>query len=135
MNHALLLSMSMSMLVARAQARAQGPQMYDISAFDDIWSLAAKEEIYGAWDPESPRNYDNFNPFERNDEGAMCDFNGCFPGQSRGYKSPLRPDQSWDIMQKERSLMEQYASDPKWSVSGQPGNFNLKWQNNLGAPP
>merc|ERR1719183_2558309 len=26
----------------------------------------------------------------RNDESAMCDTNGCFPGQSRGYKSPNR---------------------------------------------
>ena len=48
--------------------------------------------MYDAWDPEAPRTYTNFNPFERNDEGAMCDFNGCYPGQSGGYKSPNRPD-------------------------------------------
>ena len=34
------------------QGRVAQPKMYDISAYDDIWSLAAKEEIYGAWDPD-----------------------------------------------------------------------------------
>merc|ERR1719377_201476 len=77
------------------QGRVAQPKMYDISAFDDIWSLAAKEEIYAKWDPESPRDYDNFNPFERNDEGQMCDYNGCFPGQDRGYKVFQREDIGW----------------------------------------
>ena len=99
----------------RAQARAQ-VNMADISAFDDIWGFEAKKACFDAWDPEKPRDYDNFNPFERNDEGAMCDFNGCFPGQSRGYKSPNRPDQSWDIMQKEKALMEELAKEPKTAI-------------------
>jgi len=81
------------------QLRAAAPNMADISAFGDIWGIEAKTAIFNAWDPESPRTYDNFNPFERNDEGTMCDTNGCFPGQSRGYKPPNRPDQSWAIMQ------------------------------------
>merc|ERR1712134_13053 len=108
-----------------AKARAGDVQMADISAFDEIWGFDAKKAIYDQWDPEKPRDYDNFNPFERNDENAMCDTNGCFPGQSRGYKSPMRPDQSWDIMQKEA----------KFQSTGKPGNFNRKWQENLGAPP
>ena len=109
--------------------------MADISAFDNIWGFEAKKAIYDAWDPEKPRDYDNFNPFERNDESAMCDTNGCFPGQSRGYKSPNRPDQSWEIMQKERAAMDELAKDPKFSIKGKPGNFFLSWQKNLGAPP
>jgi len=118
------------------QVRTQGPQMMaDISAFDGIWGFEAKKAIFDQWDPEKPRDYDNFNPFERNDEASMCDANGCFPGQSRGYTVPNRPDQSWDIMQKERKLMDELKEDPKFSISGKPGNFRLKWQANLGAPP
>ena len=122
-------------VAANRVARAPATQMADISAFDNIWGIEAKEAIFNAWDPEKPRDYDNFNPFERNDEGAMADTNGCFPGQSRGYKSPLRPDQSWDIMQKERQMMEEFAKDPKFNIKGAPGNFHLNWQKNLGAPP
>merc|ERR1719390_433829 len=77
------------------KARAGDLKMADISAFDNIWGFEAKKAIYDAWDPEKPRDYDNFNPFERNDESAMCDTNGCFP------------DQSWDIMQKERQVMDE----------------------------
>ena len=97
--------------------------MADISAFGDIWGFEAKKACFDAWDPEKPRDYDNFNPFERNDEGALCDTNGCFPGQSRGYKSPNRPDQSWAIMQEEAKLMEELKQDPKFSITGKPGNF------------
>ena len=76
------------------KARAGDAQMIDLPAeFEEIWSFDAKKWVYDQWDPEKPRTYENFNPFERNDESAMCDTNGCFPGQSRGYKSPVRPDQ------------------------------------------
>merc|ERR1719478_1624348 len=117
------------------QARAPVTQMYDISAFDDIWGMEAKTACFNDWDPEKPRDYNNFNPFERNDEAAMADTNGCFPGQSRGYTSPNRPDQSWDIMQKERQLMDELAKEAKFNTKGKPGNFSLNWQKNLGAPP
>jgi len=118
------------------QARAAAPAMMaDISAFDDIWGIDAKKAIFAAWDPEKPRTYDNFNPFERNDEGSMADTNGCFPGQSRGYKSPLRPDQSWAIMNMEKTEMEALKADPKFTITGKPGNWARKWQDNLGAPP
>merc|ERR1711937_554735 len=118
------------------QVRAQGPQMMaDISAFDGIWGFEAKKAIFDKWDPEKPRGYENFNPFERNDESSMCDTNGCFPGQSRGYKSPNRPDQSWEIMQKEREAMDALKTEAKFNSKGKPGNFSLKWQEKLGAPP
>mmetsp|Transcript_40642 Transcript_40642/g.128150 ORF Transcript_40642/g.128150 Transcript_40642/m.128150 type:complete len:137 (+) Transcript_40642:55-465(+) len=115
--------------------RAVSPQMADISAYGDIWGIEAKEAVFNAWDPEKPRDYDNFNPFERNLDGAMSDMNGCFPGESRGYKPPNRPDASWSIMQEEAKKMEEIKKDPKYSLSGKPGCYSLKWQENLGAPP
>ena len=119
-----------------AKARAGDAQMIDLPAeFDGVWSFAAKKWVYDQWDPEKPRTYENFNPFERNDESAMADTNGCFPGQSRGYKSPIRPDQSWDIMQKERAAMDELKKEAKFNHKGKPGNFSLKWQEKLGAPP
>jgi len=118
-----------------SKGRSGDVQMYDISKWDNIWGMEAKTACFNDWDPEKPRDYDNFNPFERNDESAMCDTNGCFPGQSKGYKSPIRPDQSWEIMQQERAAMDELEKDPKFSVKGKPGNFTRKWQEKLGAPP
>merc|ERR1719424_2650704 len=83
---------------AAAAASIPSGGSIDGAAYDDIWGIDWKIAVYNAWDPESPRTYTNFNPFERNDESAMCDTSGCFPGQSRGYKSPNRPATSWDIM-------------------------------------
>merc|ERR1740138_367127 len=117
------------------QVRNVAPQMADISAFDEIWGFEAQKAIFDAWNPEKPRDYDNFNPFERNLDGAKCDFNGCFPGESRGYKSPLRPDVNWASMQEEKVKLEALQSDPKWGLSGKPGCYSLKWQEPLGAPP
>jgi len=117
------------------QARAASPQMYNIDAYDGVWSHDAKMEVYNAWDPEKPRDYDNFNPFERNDEGQMCDVNGCFPGQSRGYKVPARPDVNWAIQAEINTKMEELKTDPKYSITGKPGNWFRKWQDKLGAPP
>jgi len=118
------------------KARAGDAQMIELpDEFDGVWSFDAKKWVYDQWDPEKPRTYDNFNPFERNDESAMCDTNGCFPGQSRGYKSPVRPDQSWEIMQKEREAMDALKTEAKFNSKGKPGNFSLKWQEKLGAPP
>ena len=90
----------------------------------------------------------------------MADTNGCFPGQSRGYKPPNRPDQSWAIMQapthlpfilspacasfasmllwrwqEEAKMMETIKAEPKYSVTGKPGNWKRTWQDSLGAPP
>lgn len=100
-----------------------------------VWDFDAKKAIFDDWNPEMPRNYDNFNPFERNDEGQQCDTNGCFPGQSKGYQSPLRPDVSWAIQQEINAKMDQLKTNPKFNVKGRPGNFSPKWQESLGAPP
>ena len=117
------------------QVRTQAPQMYNIQAFDNVWGLEAKTAVFNVWDPEKPRDYENFNPFESNDESAKCDSNGCFPGQSRGYRPPNRPDASWSIMQAEKVAMEELAKDPKFGLKGKPGCFFLNWQKSLGMPP
>merc|ERR1719310_2685050 len=114
------------------QARAVSPQAADISAFDNIWGFEAQKAVFDAWDPEKPRDYFNFNPYERNYDGAKCDSNGCFPGESRGYQPPNRPDVSWAIMQEEAKLMEEIKKDPKYGLSGKPGCYSLKWQEALG---
>jgi len=103
--------------------------------WDGIWGFDRQKQIFDAWDPESPRTYTNFNPFERNGDGAKCDENGCFPGESRGYKSPNRPDVSWDIMQKEKVKLDDLSKSPKWGLKGKPGCYSMKWQDKLGAPP
>ena len=120
--------------VSFAAAPAAGTP-FNLDDYGGIWGIEAKEHVFNNWDPESPRTYTNFNPFERNDESAMCDMNGCFPGQSRGYKSPNRPDQSWAIMQAEAAKMDELKKNPKFSLTGKPGNFKRSWQDSLGAPP
>ena len=64
----------------------------------------------------------------------MCDKNGCFPGQDAGYMPPNRPDVSWDIQQANNVKMEQLKADPKFSGTGQPGNWKKGWKDNLGPP-
>jgi len=120
---------------SKHSVQMSGSQGFDIGDYGGVWGFDAKKAMFNQWDPEKPRSYTNFNPFERNDEGSMCDTNGCFPGQSKGYKPPNRPDQSWDIMQEERVKMDELKKDPKFHVTGKPGNFRLKWQDGLGAPP
>ena len=80
---------------AEATRDAAPGAAFNIDDFDGVWSFEAKKAMYDLWDPALPRTYTNFNPFERNDEAQMCDTNGCFPGQSRGYKAPVRPDVDW----------------------------------------
>jgi uncharacterized surface protein with fasciclin (FAS1) repeats len=118
---------------ARAPAPAGGGAFP--VAKDCVWDFHNKKIVFEAWDPEKTRDYNNFNPFERNNEGSQADQNGCFPGQSRGYKSPKRPNMNWDIMQAEKLLIEEIKKHPKYGITGKPGNFKLSWQDNLGPPP
>jgi hypothetical protein len=117
------------------QGRTPQPMMYDISAYDDIWSREAKEEVYQKWDPEKPRDYFNFNPFERNDEGQMCDSNGCFPGQDGGYVPPNRPDVSWDQQQFHAKRMDELKAEAKFNLKGKTGCWKKGWADNLGPTP
>ena len=110
--------------------------MADISAFGNIWGFDAKKAIFDQWDPSKPRDYDNFNPFERNDEAQQCDMNGCFPGQDRAYKVPQRPDINWAMQQEQTKEMEEMkANDPKFSITGKPGNWKKGWADGLGPTP
>lgn len=104
------------------------------SKFDGIWSHEAKMECYAQWDPEAPRSYDNFNPFERNDEAQQCDVNGCFPGQGKGYQVPNRPDINWARQQELNAIMEELKKEPKFQSTGKPGNWSPKWQDGMNAP-
>jgi hypothetical protein len=114
--------------------RAGVVQMYNISKHDGIWGFEAKKEVFDAWDPEKPRDYQNFNPFERNDEGQMCDANGCFPGQSKAYKPPIRPDVTYALQQEISKKQAELMASPKGSMTGKPGNFTRDWDKNLAAP-
>merc|ERR1719231_734141 len=79
---------------APAEASAAAPAAAGasgLSEWDGIWGFDRQKEIFLAWDPDSPRTYTNFNPFERNLDGAKADANGCFPGESRGYQPPNPP--------------------------------------------
>ena len=106
-----------------------------LSEWDGIWGFDRQKELFEAWDPSSPRTYTNFNPFERNLDGAKCDPNGCFPGESRGYQPPNRPDVSFAQMLEEKEKLEELSKHPNWGLTGKPGCFSLKWQDALGAPP
>ena len=65
----------------------------------------------------------------------MCDHNGCFPGQSKGYKIPNRPDVDWASQQAINKEMDALKAEAKYSTTGKPGCFTRKWQDGLGAPP
>ena len=95
---------------------------------------ATKKEILAEWDPEAPRTYDNFNPFERDDVGNACDTNGKFPGET-AYKDPIRPTTSFAQMQEDRETMEEIKKDPKMAIKGKPGNWKFGWDKGLGSVP
>ena len=80
------------------------------------------------WNPASPRSSDNFNPFEKNDDGNACDTSGHFPGEGK-YNDPIRPDTSYAIMQAEAAIMNDFnAAPPK---PGQPGPGNYQGFNKM----
>ncbi len=88
---------------------------------DKLWDNEAKKEIYNAWDPNSPRSAQNFNPFETNKDGNSCDASGYFPGEGF-YKDPIRPDMNFTQMMEERKEMEERNANPKeGDVAGAPG--------------
>merc|ERR1719238_1492743 len=103
-----LVAASSGLMTGAARPAVQGraaTQMADISAFDNIWGFDAQKSVFDSWDPEKPRDYENFNPFERNLDGAKCDFN-------------------WASMQEEKTKLEALQTDPKWGLSGKPGCYS-----------
>ncbi|KAJ8612233.1 hypothetical protein CTAYLR_002940 [Chrysophaeum taylorii] len=88
-----------------------------------LWDLDAKMDIWGAWDPNTPRSETNFNPFERNPDGNACDASGYFPGETN-YKDPMRPEMNWAGMMKEKETMAFVEANPKaGDVPGAPGRL------------
>lgn len=88
-----------------------------------LWDNEAKKAVYDAWDPNSPRTVNNFNPFETWD-GNSPDCSGRYPGES-GYKDPARGDVNFQQMMAEREEAEQRAANPKpGNAPGCPGCRN-----------
>ena len=80
------------------------------------------------WEPTAPRSPDNFNPFEKNEDGNVCDTSGYFPGEGK-YTDPMRPDTSFAIMQAEAKIYAEIdAMPPK---PGQPGPGNYQGFNKM----
>ncbi len=73
------------------------------------------------WDPKKTRTSDNFNPFEKNEDGNSCDPNGYFPGETK-YGDPIRPSVSYATMQAEAKAYAAAAADPKNKEKG-PGCY------------
>mmetsp|Transcript_21887 Transcript_21887/g.60847 ORF Transcript_21887/g.60847 Transcript_21887/m.60847 type:complete len:203 (+) Transcript_21887:145-753(+) len=88
---------------------------------EQLWDMEAKQVVYAAWDPNSPRSPVNFNPFETF-EGNSPDASGFYPGEGR-YKDPARPDVSFASMQAERVILDDIAANPK-AAKGCPGCKN-----------
>ena len=98
--------------------------MADISAFDNIWGFDAQKSVFDSWDPEKARDYENFNPFERNTDGNACDASGYFPGEGK-YSDPQRPDVDFAAMMAEKTAMAEIEANPKaGDVPGAPGRLN-----------
>lgn len=75
---------------APAQVRTAGPDM--MSRFHGYeWGTPEKIAIFNEFNPDEKRGFDNFNPFERDDNGSMCDPNGVFPGEPGCAYMRLRP--------------------------------------------
>ena len=97
----------------------------EVGKYDEqVWDMDAKLDVYSAWDPNKPRSPANFNPFEPNRDGNAADASGFFPGDTF-YKDPKRGDQNWEIMMKERTIMEEIKGNPKaGDVPGAPGRLD-----------
>jgi hypothetical protein len=85
------------------------------------WTSDKKDELYDAWDPNSPRSPTNFNPFETDKVGNSPNESGYFPGEG-AYKDPMRPDVSWATMQEDNVKKAAREASPKdGDVLGAPG--------------
>eukprot|EP00980_Cylindrotheca_fusiformis_P029879 scaffold24005_cov196-Cylindrotheca_fusiformis.AAC.2 len=107
---------------ASASASASAPASGgNYGKYDEkLWDNEAKKDVYAAWDPNSPRSPNNFNPFETWD-GNSPDASGFYPGEGR-YKDPIRPDVSFQTMMAEREEAEERKANPKpGEVPGCPG--------------
>ena len=89
-----------------------------------LWDINARKDVWASWDPNSPRSETNFNPFERDPTGNMCDASGYFPGEGK-YKDPMRPDMNYAGMLAEKEIMAEIEANKKaGDVPGAPGCYN-----------
>ena len=44
--------------------------MFNIAEWNNVWGLEAKTACFNKWDPEKPRDYENFNPVANPTEHA-----------------------------------------------------------------
>merc|ERR1712028_103645 len=109
---------------AAAAAPAAAGAAGDYGKYDDqMFDMAAKQDVYSTWDPNAPRSEANFNPFETWD-GNSPDASGYFPGERR-YKDPKRGDVSYAIMQVEQGILDGIKANPKpGNTPGAPGCRN-----------
>lgn len=101
---------------APATAPKTGTALFDAATrygkYDDkMWDNDAKKDVYGAWDPATPRTGLNFNPFETWD-GNSPDASGKYPGEAF-YKDPQRGDISFQIMMDQKKEAEEREANPK----------------------
>jgi len=86
--------------------------MFEYGDYDDkLWDNDAKKDVYGKWDPSSPRGVKNFNPFETFKSNSP-DASGIYPGEPR-YKDPMRGDVSYTVMMEEKAEIEERIANPK----------------------
>jgi len=103
---------SAAAFVPAANTRMPTHLNFEYGEYDDkLWYQVAKKDVYGKWDPNSPRSPKNFNPFETYKSNSP-DASGIFPGESR-YKDPQRGDVSFAIMLEEKADAEAREASPK----------------------
>ena len=104
--------------------RAMRTRVFGEGKYDGkMWDMAAKMDVYNAWDPSQPRSDTNFNPFQRDDGGNGADASGYFPGQGK-YKDPQRPAVSYASMQEDAAALKAVEENPKpGDVPGAPGSY------------
>ena len=115
---------SLAIITLAASANAFAPASFGVRAptavfsdyiygeYDDkLWDNDAKKIVYAKWDPATPRNGLNFNPFETFG-GNSPDASGIYPGETR-YKDPKRGDVSFALMQIEKAEIEERIANPK----------------------
>jgi hypothetical protein len=83
-----------------------------LSQYDNtLWDDTSKTDVYNAWDPNSPRSAQNFNPYETWG-GNSPDASGFYPGEGF-YKDPVRGDINFAQMMVEREAAEARNAAPK----------------------
>lgn len=128
-----MLAASANLRISSALKRANGSHVfYYVRHVVPLWWVCPDNfnprPFSSTWNPSATRSVDNFNPFEKNEDGNSCDTSGFYPGEGK-YSDPIRPDTSYAIMQAEAKVMAEInAAPPK---AGQPGIGNYQGFNKM----